>query len=147
MRQVPCVPGPQRSWESCWVLFRPEVAVGGWSAEAVSDPAPWGRGGASLSKGRTGDAAWSAVRGGRGWGREVLREKQEGVPCVCLRASRAPPRPSRSHSLVARPGFKSSSVQFSHSVMSNSSRPRESQHARPLHPSSTPIINPCPSSR
>ena len=42
-----------------------------------------------------------------------------------------------------------SSVQFSHSVMSNSLWPHESQHARPPCPSPTPGVppNPCPSSR
>ena len=42
-----------------------------------------------------------------------------------------------------------SSVQFSHSVVSNSLRPHESQHTRPPCPSPTPRIhpNPCPSSR
>ena len=42
-----------------------------------------------------------------------------------------------------------SSVQFSHSVMSDSLRPRESQHARPPCPSPTPRVYPnsCPSSR
>ena len=42
-----------------------------------------------------------------------------------------------------------SSVQFSHSVMSNSLRPHELQHARPLCPSPTPGVHPnsCPSSR
>ena len=42
-----------------------------------------------------------------------------------------------------------SSVQFSHSVMSDSFRPHESQHARPPCPSPTPRVypNPCPSSR
>ena len=42
-----------------------------------------------------------------------------------------------------------SSVQFSHSVMSNSLRLHESQHARPPCPSPTPGVhpNPCPSSR
>ena len=41
-----------------------------------------------------------------------------------------------------------SSVQFSHSVMSNSLRPHESQHTRPPCPSPTPRVysNPCPSS-
>ena len=41
------------------------------------------------------------------------------------------------------------SVQFSHSVMSNSLRPHESQHAGPPCPSPTPraYSNPCPSSR
>ena len=41
-----------------------------------------------------------------------------------------------------------SSVQFSHSVMSNSLRPHESQHARPPCPSPTPRVysKPCPSS-
>ena len=46
--------------------------------------------------------------------------------------------------------FKSlSSVQFSHSVMSNSLRPHELQHTRPPCPSQTPGVypNPCPSSR
>ena len=42
-----------------------------------------------------------------------------------------------------------SSVQFSHSVMSISLRPHESQHARPPCPSTTPRVhpNPCPLSR
>ena len=42
-----------------------------------------------------------------------------------------------------------SSVQFSRSVMSNSLRPHELQHARPLCPSPTPRVhsNSCPSSR
>ena len=42
-----------------------------------------------------------------------------------------------------------SSVQFSHSVMSNPLRPHEPHHARPPCPSPTPGIhpNPCPSSR
>ena len=41
------------------------------------------------------------------------------------------------------------SVQFSHSVMSNSLQPHEPQHARPACPSPTPGVhpNPCPSSR
>ena len=42
-----------------------------------------------------------------------------------------------------------SSVQFSHSVLSDSLRPHESQHARPPCPSQTPGVyaNSCPSSR
>ena len=42
-----------------------------------------------------------------------------------------------------------SSVQFSRSVMSDSLRPHESQHARPLCPSPTPGVHPnsCPSSQ
>ena len=42
-----------------------------------------------------------------------------------------------------------SSVQFSHSVVSDSLRPHESQHARPPGPSPTPGVhpNPCASSR
>ena len=45
--------------------------------------------------------------------------------------------------------FVISSVQFSHSVMSDSLRPHESQHARPPCPSPTPGVhqNPCPLSR
>ena len=45
--------------------------------------------------------------------------------------------------------FCFSSVQFSCSVVSDSSRPHESQHARPPYPSPTPGVhpNPCPSSR
>ena len=41
------------------------------------------------------------------------------------------------------------SVQFSHSVVSDSSWPHESQHVRPPYPSPTPGVqsNPCPSSR
>ena len=42
-----------------------------------------------------------------------------------------------------------SSIQFSRSVVSNSLQPHDSQHARPLCPSSTPRgrPNPCPSSQ
>ena len=42
-----------------------------------------------------------------------------------------------------------SSVQFSHSIVSDSLRPHELQHARPPCPSPTPGVhpNPCPSSR
>ena len=42
-----------------------------------------------------------------------------------------------------------SSVQFSHSVVSDSLRPHESQHARPPCPALAPRVhpNPCPSSR
>ena len=45
--------------------------------------------------------------------------------------------------------FIFSSVQFSHSVMSDSLRPHESQHARPPCPSPTPGVqsDSCPSSR
>ena len=45
--------------------------------------------------------------------------------------------------------FSVSSVQFSRSVVSDSSWPHESQHARPPHPSPTPGVysNSCPSSR
>ena len=46
-------------------------------------------------------------------------------------------------------GFHFSSVQFSHSVVSNSLRPHELQHARPPCPSPTPGVHPnsCPSNR
>ena len=42
-----------------------------------------------------------------------------------------------------------SSAQFSHSVVSDSLRPHESQHTRPPYPSPTPGVypNPCPSSQ
>ena len=42
--------------------------------------------------------------------------------------------------------FQLSSIQFSHSVVSNSLQPHEPQHARPLYPSPTPGVhpNPCP---
>ena len=45
--------------------------------------------------------------------------------------------------------FSFSSVQFSHSLVSDSLRPHELQHARPPCPSSTTGVypNPCPSSR
>ena len=47
------------------------------------------------------------------------------------------------------PAHQSISVQFSRSVMSDSLRPRELQHARPPCPSSTPGVHPnlCPLSR
>ena len=49
----------------------------------------------------------------------------------------------------AVPCIHFSSVQFSHSVVSDSWRPHESQHARPPSPSPTPGVysNSCPSSR
>ena len=55
-------------------------------------------------------------------------------------------------SLPAKPPgkpIKWSSVQFSHSVVSDSLQPHESQHARPPCPLPTPGVypNPCPSSR
>ena len=45
--------------------------------------------------------------------------------------------------------FSVNSVQFSHSVVSDSLRPHEVQHARPPCPSQTPGVypNPCPSSQ
>ena len=48
-----------------------------------------------------------------------------------------------------KPQFLFSSVQFSRSVMSDSLRPHESQHARPPYLSPTPGVHPnsCPSSR
>ena len=54
-------------------------------------------------------------------------------------------------SLHHTPGlcFGFNSVRFSHSVVSDSSRPHESQHARPPCPSPMPRVypNPCPSSQ
>ena len=49
----------------------------------------------------------------------------------------------------AMPSYIYSSVQFSRSVVSDSLRPHESQHARPPCPSPTPGVhpNPCPLSR
>ena len=51
--------------------------------------------------------------------------------------------------LICAPVFMFSSVQFNHSVVSNSLRPHEPQHARPPCPSPTPGVypNPCPLSR
>ena len=51
--------------------------------------------------------------------------------------------------LVLMAGAMLSSVQFSHSIVSDSLRPHESQHTRPPCPSPTPGVypNPCPSSR
>ena len=56
-------------------------------------------------------------------------------------------RPNFSDSLTVRVQF--SSIQFSRSVVSDSLRPHEPQHARPPCPSSTPGVhsNSCPSSR
>ena len=47
---------------------------------------------------------------------------------------------------LAHSKHDTSSVQFSRSVVSDSSRPHESQHARPPHPSPTPGVYPnsCP---
>ena len=52
------------------------------------------------------------------------------------------------HSIQLSCLLQFSSVQFSRSVMSDSLRPHESQHARPPCPSPTPRVypNPCPSS-
>ena len=49
---------------------------------------------------------------------------------------------------TTKPSRKQASVQFSHSVMSDSLRPHELQHTRPLCPSPTPGVhsNSCPSS-
>ena len=51
--------------------------------------------------------------------------------------------------LTPGPHYLFSSVQFSHSVVSDSLRPHESQHARPPCPSPTPGVysDSCPSSR
>ena len=56
-------------------------------------------------------------------------------------------RLKRCYQPIARRTF--SSVQFSHSVMSNSLQPHELQHARPPCPSPTPRVysNSCPSSQ
>ena len=50
---------------------------------------------------------------------------------------------------LGSPVITFSSIQFSCSVMSDSLRPHESQHARPPYPSSTPWVysNSCPSSQ
>ena len=58
------------------------------------------------------------------------------------------PSPS-AFNLFQHQGLFSTYTQFSRSVMSNSLRPHESQHARPPYPSPTPGIypNPCPLSR
>ena len=54
-----------------------------------------------------------------------------------------------SHFLRGLKRWNKVSVQFSHSVMSDSSRPHEPQHARPPCPSPTPGVypNPCPLSQ
>ena len=58
-------------------------------------------------------------------------------PSHALSSSFPPaPNPSQHQNLLA-----CSSVQFSHSVMSDSLRPHESQHARPPCPSSTPGVH------
>ena len=56
---------------------------------------------------------------------------------------------SRQPTLASLFSVQFSSVQFSHSVMPDSLRPHESQHARPSCPSPTPGVysNPCPSSQ
>ena len=58
-----------------------------------------------------------------------------------------PVQGTRSH--MMQPRVDISSVQFTRSVMSDSLRPHEPQHARPPCPSQTPRVhpNPCPSSR
>ena len=57
--------------------------------------------------------------------------------------------PGESHWQRSPVGYSTCSVQFSRSVVSNSLRPHELQHARPPCPSPTPGVhpNPCPLSR
>ena len=75
-----------------------------------------------------------------------------GLSSVCLgwnlEISLHPFQPSHPSLLISN-FLPSSSVQFSHSVVSNSLWPHELQHTRPPCPSPAPGIhpNPCPSSR
>ena len=78
------------------------------------------------------------------WGSEEVGAKLNGHPMTI----------SSGESLWVSKGvdmrFRSTnSVQFSHSVVSDSLRPHEPQHSRPPCPSPTPRVhpNPCPSSR
>ena len=59
------------------------------------------------------------------------------------------PREATSHLFTCSPSESISSVQLSHSVVSNSLRPHETQHVRPPCPPSTPRVrsNSCPSSQ
>ena len=69
------------------------------------------------------------------------------VGCRSREGEHGVPRPSLPHTSL--PCSLSSSVQFSRSVVSDSLRPHESQHARPPCPSPTHGVysNSCPSSR
>ena len=71
---------------------------------------------------------------------------------VRLETLSPPPRSSTQHrgrDLPLKGDWKVSSVQFSHSVVSDSLQPHEPQHTRPPCPSPTPRVysNPCPLSQ
>ena len=86
------------------------------------------------------------------WGKEgiimtvifpvLYRKGRQTVSCILYKSDKL---------ICSRAAFESgdfSSVQFSRSVMSNSLRPHESQHARPPYPSPSPRVysDSCPSS-
>ena len=60
----------------------------------------------------------------------LSRRVQKSVLCICVSFA------------VSHIGLSFSSVQFSHSVVSDSLRPHESQHARPPCPSPSPGVHP-----
>ena len=62
--------------------------------------------------------------------------------CICSVTWRVTTRVSASDRLGTSSAVQFSSVQFSHSVVSDSLRPHESQHARPPCPSPTPRVHP-----
>ena len=94
---------------------------------------------------------WEVGRGEPYWG-PLLHRKQGSAPCgVGIAGAWCSPRqlqPGHQAS-PSRTSMLSLPVPFSHSVMSDSLRPRESQHARPPCPSPTHRVysNSCPLSR
>ena len=82
---------------------------------------------------------------------QLLKSKHlEPTPAIREATVRRSPRtvtreeqPEKAHSAMkTQSGHQFSSVQFSRSVVSDSLRPHESQHARPPYPSPTPGVHP-----
>ena len=95
-----------------------------------------------LENPRDGGAWWAAVYGVAQI-RTRLKRLSSSSSSICNKAVKS--QHSTSAEMVT---LGPSSVQFSHSVLSDSLRPHESQHTRPPCPSPTPRVHPnsCPSS-
>ena len=76
----------------------------------------------------------------------VLCRPPTGQCPSTLRGQSSLPPTNSSVSLFQKHPYQLSSVQFSHSVLSDSLRPHELQHARPPCPSPTPRVHPKPMS-
>ena len=108
---------------------------------------------------------WAVKWGGMGCGRGICKAWRvstlypcpwkDSRPSVISQTPSSSCCPAHNHSLTPCPVGTThfmnqfSSLQFSHSVVSDSLRPHESQHTRPPCPSPTPGVysNSCPSSR